>query len=100
MGMDVEGFVGNEPAELDALDQWRHAHRVVMLARHKFEPDQVAERIRQRQDFGRPTADRTSYGLAAGPPFAPWPWRWTFTTVPSTIAYSRSGSPERASKIL
>lgn len=32
------------------------AHRVVAVGRHQTEPNQVAKRIHEGQDFGRPTA--------------------------------------------
>src|SRR4029077_3860742 len=94
----VEGLVGDQGGELDALDQWRDPHRVVALAGQQHESDEVAERIGEGQDFGRHAAFGLAYGLALSPPFAPCPWRWTLTIVASTMAYSISGWSETASK--
>jgi hypothetical protein len=41
----VEGLVGDQPAELDILDQRREADRVEALARMELEADEVAECI-------------------------------------------------------
>ena len=65
-------------------------------SRHKAH--KIAERVGEREDFGRHAALGAAYGLALSPPFAPWPWRWTLTMVASTMAYSMSGSSEQASK--
>ncbi len=73
--VDVERLVGDQALEGDALDQRRHPDRIVGLPWHQDEFDQIAQRIGQRQDFGRPAAYGTADGLAAGPPFAPWPCR-------------------------
>src|SRR3954447_26820548 len=93
----VERLVRDQRPERDPLDQRRNAHRLEPLARQQHEADQVAERVGERHDLGRHPALGPADGLARSPPFAPWPWRWTLTMVPSTIAYSRSGSPETAS---
>lgn len=71
----VEGLVGDQPAELDALDQRRDADRVEALPRQQNEADQVPQRVCQDQDLGRQAAPRLAYGLARSPPFAPCPWR-------------------------
>src|SRR5713101_3506659 len=94
----VEGLVGDQRAELDALDERRDPHRVVALSRQQDESDEIAERIGEGQDLGRHAALGLAYGLALSPPFAPCPWRWTLTMVASTMAYSMSGSSEAASK--
>ena len=49
-------------------------------------------RVGQSDDLGGPAATRAADGLALSPPFAPCPWRWTLTMLPSIIANSRSGS--------
>src|SRR3954447_20458096 len=49
-------------------------------------------------DLGRQTATRAADGLGPGPPFAPLAFWWAVTMVPSTRAYSKSGSPDRHSK--
>ena len=54
-------------------------------------PDEIAQCVGQRQNFGRHAAFGTTNGLALRPPFAPCPWRWTLTMVASTMAYSMSG---------
>jgi len=94
----VEGLVGDQGAELDALDQRRDPHRIVALSRQQDESDEVAQGIGEGQDFGCHAALGLAYGLALSPPFAPCPWRWTLTMVASIIAYSMSGSSETASK--
>lgn len=96
--VDVEGLVGDQGLELEAGDQRRDTDAVVALARQQDEADQVAERIDQGNDLGRQAAARAANGLSASPPFAPAPCWWTRTMVPSTRAYSKSGSPDRASK--
>ncbi len=63
-------------------------------------PDEIAQCVGQRQNFGRHAAFGTTNGLALRPPFAPCPWRWTLTMVASTMAYSMSGASEQASKSL
>lgn len=96
----IEGFVGDQRAEFNVLDQRGNANRVVTLSGQEDEADQIAEGIGQREDLGRPAAFRLAYGLALSPPFAPWPWRWTLTMVPSIMAHSMSGSSDTASNIL
>jgi hypothetical protein len=71
----IEGLVGDQPAELDVLNQRREADRVEALARKELKADEVAERVGEREDFRRPAALRLADGLALSPPFAPWPWR-------------------------
>jgi hypothetical protein len=95
----VEGLVGEQRVKFDALDQRRDANRVEALPRQQNEANQIAERIRQRENFGGPAALGLAYGLALSPPFAPCPWRWTLTMVASIIAYSMSGSSDTASNI-
>ena len=46
---------------------------------------------------GQQAAARPADGLALSPPFAPVPCWWTRTMAPSTMAYSKSGSPDRRS---
>src|SRR3954451_2033579 len=64
-----------QATELRTLDQGCHADRVIALARHEDEPDEIAQRVRKCQDFGRQAASRLANGLALSPPFAPCPWR-------------------------
>ena len=99
-GVAVEGLVGDQPAEGEAVDQRRDAHRVEAVAGQQHEAHEIAERVGQRQDLGRHAAFGAADGLALSPPFAPCPWRWTLTMVASTMAYSMSGSSEQASKSL
>src|SRR5713101_6028130 len=94
----VEGLVGDQRAELDAIDERRNADSIETLSRQQDEADQIAERVGERQDLGRHAAFGAADGLALSPPFAPCPWRWTLTMVASTMAYSMSGSSEAASK--
>src|SRR6185312_11731696 len=97
-GVAVEGFVSDQRGKIDALEERRHADRIVTMAGEKVEAHEVAERIGQRQDLCGHAALGAANGLALSPPFAPWPWRWTLTIVASTMAYSMSGSSEQASK--
>src|ERR1700687_5032286 len=96
----VEGLVGDQRAELDALDQRRHADGIEALPRQQHESDEIAQSVGEGQDFGRHAPLGLAYGLALSPPFAPCPCRWTLTMVASIMAYSMSGSSEAASKIL
>src|SRR5215208_2472920 len=94
----VEGLVGDQGAERDALDQRRDPHRVETLSRQQDESDEIAQGIGESQDLGCHAALGLADGLALSPPVAPCPWRWTLTMVASTMAYSISGSSEAASK--
>lgn len=69
----VESFVREQVLKVDASDERRHADGVVAVAGQEDKPDKVAERIRQREDFGRPAAFRLADGLILSPPFAPCP---------------------------
>ena len=71
----IEGLVGEQVCEIDAMDEWRHANGVIAVARQEYEADQIAQRIGQREDFGRPAAFRFADGLILSPPFAPCPCR-------------------------
>ena len=84
-------------SNVDTLDERRNADRVEALSRQQHEAHEIAERVGERQDFGRHAAFGAADGLALSPPFAPCPWRWTLTMVASTMAYSMSGSSETAS---
>src|SRR3546814_4636863 len=97
-GIAVEGLVGDQRAERDAVDERRHADRIETVARQQLEAHAIAERVGEGEDLGGHAASGAAYGLALSPPFAPWPWRWTLTMVASTMAYSMSGSSEQASK--
>src|SRR5260370_30570368 len=94
----VEGLVGDQRAELDALDQRRHADGIEALPRQQHESDEIAQSVGEGQDFGRHAPLGAADGLAPSPPFAPCPCRWTLTMVASTMAYSMSGWSEAASK--
>jgi hypothetical protein len=69
----IEGFVGEQSFKVDALDQRCDTDTVVTLARHQDEARKIAQRIDQRQDFGRQAATRSTDGLILSPPFAPVP---------------------------
>ena len=71
----VEGLVGDERSELNALDQRRHTDRVIAVAGQQFEAHQIAQRIGKGKDLRRPTALRCPYRLTLRPPLAPCPWR-------------------------
>src|SRR5271156_7030883 len=98
--MDIEDLVSDETSEFDVLNERWDTDGIVKRTWHQEEVHEITQRVGERQDFGRPTTDGSAYGLALGPPFAPWPCRWTFTTVASTMAYSMSGSSDTASKSL
>src|SRR3982074_2815333 len=70
------------------------------MAGQENEANEIAECVGQRQNFSRHAAFGTADGLALRPPFAPCPWRWTWTMVASTMAYSMSGASDQASKSL
>ena len=97
-GVAVESCVGDQRAEAQPVDQRRHADSVEPVAGQQDKAYEIPEGVGEREDLGRQTAFGSADGLALSPPFAPWPWRWTLTMVASTMAYSRSGSSEQASK--
>src|SRR5579871_264087 len=97
-GVVIECFVGDERLEVDVLNQRHNADAVVTVAWKKNEADQVAQSVDEHQGFGGQAAARSADGLILSPPFAPEPCRWTLTIVPSTNAYSKSGSPDKALK--
>ena len=55
-GVGVEGGVGDQPAEGDIVDQRRDADRLEAMAGQQDKADQIAERIGECQDLGRPAA--------------------------------------------
>ena len=71
----VEGFVGEQVLEINAINEWRNADGVISVAGQEDEADKIAQCIGQGEDFGRPTAFRLADGLVLSPPFAPCPWR-------------------------
>src|SRR6185312_15957488 len=97
--IDIEGLVAEERGEVDVLDERRDAEAVVALTGQQDEAGEIAQRIDQRDDLGRQAAARSPDRLILSPPLAPVPCWWTRTIVPSMIAYSKSGSPDRLSKI-
>lgn len=94
----VEGLVGDQSAEGEAVDERFDADRIETLARQQDKAHEITEGVGKCQDFGCHASLGAADGLALSPPFAPWPWRWTLTMVASTMAYSMSGSSEQASK--
>ncbi len=70
-GVAVEGLVGDEGLEAQAVDERRHAHRIEAVAWQQHEANQIAERVGQGKDLGGHAALRAAYGLALSPPFAP-----------------------------
>ena len=95
-GIAVEGFVGDEAVKGETVDERSNPDRIEAMTGQENEADEIAERVGQRQNFGRHAAFGTADGLALRPPFAPCPWRWTLTIVASTMAYSMSGASEQA----
>src|SRR5215207_7278171 len=94
----IECFVAEQGPEGDTLNQRPHADTVVVLAGQQDETHQGAEGVDKSDDLGRQTAARAADGLVPGPPFAPLAFGWAVTMVPSTRAYSKSGSSDRHSK--
>jgi hypothetical protein len=68
------------------------------LPRQEQKAGKIAQRVDQSDDLGRQAAARTPDRLILSPPFAPVPCWWTRMMVPSIIAYSKSGSPNKTSK--
>ena len=69
----VEGLVGQQVVKTDAINERRHANGVIAVARQENESDQIAQRICQCENFGRPATFRLADGLILSPPFAPCP---------------------------
>ena len=70
-----------------------YPNAVMALSRQKDKARQIAKRIDKGDDLRRQASSRPADGLMASSPFAPVPCLWTLTIVPSTMAYSKSGSP-------
>ena len=64
-----------------------------------MEIERIAVEVGLEVDFGREAAARAAKSLILSPPLAPAPCWWTRMIVPSIITYSKSGSPDNASKI-
>jgi hypothetical protein len=86
--------------EKSHLDKRLDADAVMPLTGQENEAGQIAQRVDQGHDLGRQAAARSADGLILRPPFAPVPCWWTRTIVPSMMAYSKSGSPDKLLKIL
>jgi len=67
----VEGFVAEQSAEDDTLDQRLHADAVVALAGQQDEAHQIAEGIGEGNDLAGQAAARAADRLILGPPLAP-----------------------------
>ena len=70
-GIAVEGLVGDQSAEGDSVDQRSDADRIETVAGQQDEADQIAERVGQREYFGRHAALGAADRLVLRPPFAP-----------------------------
>jgi hypothetical protein len=70
----IESLIGDEGREGNAFDERRDADCIMALARQQNEANQIAQCIREREDFRRQTAFGLANGLALSPPFAPCPW--------------------------
>ena len=55
-GIGIERLVGEQSAELDAIEQRRNPNRVEALPWQEHEANEVPQRIGESQDFGRHTA--------------------------------------------
>ena len=95
----VKGFISKEGFEFDSFDQGFNANGIVPLARQKDEAGDVAKCIHKCHDFRGQASPRAANSLILSSPFAPVPCWWTRTIVPSTITYSKSGSPDKALRI-
>ncbi len=71
----VEGLVGDQTAKMDVFEQRGDANRVVTLARQQDKANEIAQGVRQGQDFRRQATLGLADGLILSPPFAPCPWR-------------------------
>ena len=98
--IDIKGFVGEQSGEIKSADQRHHPDAVMALPGQQNKAHQIAQGIDQGHDLGGRAAARAADGLSLSSPFAPVPCWWTRTMVPSMIAYSKSGSPDKAAKIL
>ena len=68
-GIAVEGLVGDQSAEGDSVDQRSDADRIETVAGQQDEADQIAERVGQREYFGRHAALGAADRLVLRPPF-------------------------------
>lgn len=66
-GVAVEGLVGDQSAESDAVDERWYADGTEAVAGQQDEAHKVAERVGERGDFGGHAALGTAYGLALSP---------------------------------
>src|SRR5208283_4004052 len=94
----IEGLIAERSVEFDVLDQGCNPYVVMPLFRQQREPHEIAECIDRRYDLGGQAAARSANSLIFDPPFASAPCWWPRTIGPSTIAYSKSGSPDKALK--
>ena len=92
----LERFVAEQSPEATPRSA-PNTDTVVMLAGSRTKRTRYRER-RQGDDLGRQAAARAADGLGPGPPFAPLAFWWAVTMVPSTRAYSKSGSSDRHAK--
>jgi len=71
----VVRLVAKQRVKGQAPDKRLYTDRVITIAGQQDEPNQVAERIGQGEDFGRPSSFRLPYSLTESPPFEPCPAR-------------------------
>ena len=69
--VDVEGLVSQKAIKFNAFYQGLNADCIVAVSRQKLKADQIAQRVRQGQDFGCQDAFGLAYSLAFSRPFAP-----------------------------
>jgi len=72
-GVGVEGLVGDQGIDGDAVKERVDADAVVTLAGQQREFGEVAERVDQGQNLGGQAAARLADRLSGSPPFAPVP---------------------------
>ena len=67
----IEGLVGQERAELQAIDQVVDTRDLASLTGQQLEANKVPQCVSEREHLGRQSAFRASDGLIESPPFAP-----------------------------
>src|ERR687889_247709 len=69
-GVAIEGGVGDQRPKGEPVNERRHAYGVEALPWQKHEAHEIAQGVREHQDFGGQAAFRATDGLARSPPFA------------------------------
>jgi hypothetical protein len=69
----VEGHIGDQRIEGQSFDELGNANRVEAISWQKREAHEIADSIREGENFGRHAALGAADGLARSPPFTPCP---------------------------